>query len=233
MRYCGVVGAGQLLQLVMLEELREPEPPIKLDAVFFEPASAAQVARELRGLAEAVVGVGGPQLGGGGRPCDHLLEERGVAPEPLHTELGHLFHELHDLGVYGAEGEPADASQGPVPEGAFRAAPVFETNTDGIFCALQARRVPARRHPLGVQMRIDELAENHVIDSGGNLWHRRIEEIDAAATALCAHRYAVGHASWLGAPGEGVVVLPGASVPGRFSTLGVLPPVERLELPRI
>jgi hypothetical protein len=30
-----------------------------------------------------------------------------------------------------------------------------------------------------------------------------------------------------------VVVLPGASVPGRFDTLGVLPPVERLELPRL
>jgi hypothetical protein len=84
-----------------------------------------------------------------------------------------------------------------------------------------------------VRLRIDELAQDQVIDGGGDLWHRRIEELDAAAAALCAHRYAVGHASWVGAPGEGVVVLPGTTVPGRFSSQGVMPPVERLELPRI
>ena len=39
-------------------------------------------------------------------------------------------------------------------------------------------------------------------DTGGELWHRRIEELDAVACALCAHRYAVGHASWLGDPGR-------------------------------
>lgn len=230
MRYCGVVPAGPLLQLAMLEELRTPEPPIRLDAAFYEPAPAAQVAPELRALDEAVVAIGAPQAGGA-RACDRLLQERGVAPERPHAEAGRLFGELHELGVFAAAGEPPDAAQGPVPEGAFREAPVFETNPDGVFCALQGRRVPARRHPLGIQLRIDELAEDHVIDSGGELWQRRIEEIDAAAAALCAHRYAVGHASWIGAPDEGVVVLPGASVPGRFPTEGVLPPVERLELP--
>lgn len=230
MRYCGVVASGGLLQLVMLEELRTPEPPIRLDAVFFEPASATQVARELRGLPEMVVAVGGPRSER--RQCDQLLSDRGVRPERLHHEIALLFHELEDLGVFAAAGSEPDAGEGPVPEGAFRETPVFETNVDGVFCALQGRRVPARRHPLGVQVRIQELVDDHVIDSGGDLWHRRIEEIDAAATALCAHRCAVGHASWLGEPGEGVVVLPGASIPGRFPTQGVLPPVERLELPR-
>ena len=195
MRYCGVVSANQLLQLAMLEELRTPEPPIRLDAAFFEPASAAQVARELRGLGEVVVAIAGPQVAGGGRLCDHLLRERGVAPEALHPEVGHLYRELHDLGVFTPAPEQADVTEGPVPEGTFRQAPVFETHADGIFCALQGRRLPARRHPLGVQMRIDELTEDHVMDQGGDLWHRRIEEIDAAAAALCAHRYAVGHAS--------------------------------------
>ena len=38
--YCGVVPAHGLLQLAMLEEIREPEPPIRLAAVFFEPGSA-------------------------------------------------------------------------------------------------------------------------------------------------------------------------------------------------
>jgi hypothetical protein len=231
-RYCGVVAAGSLLQLAMLEELRADEPPIRLDAVFFEPAGAVQVARELRGLPEKVVAVGGPRVGGERRVCDRLLRERGVAPQPLQPEIGNLFHALHDLGVFGASDAAPDASDGPVPEGTFREAPVFETNPDGVFCALQGRRVPARRHPLGVRVRIQELADDHVMDGGGELWHRRIEEIDAAAAALCAHRYAVGHASWLGAPEEGVVVLPGTTIPGRFPTQGVLPPVERLELPR-
>jgi hypothetical protein len=232
-RYCGVVRAGPLLQLVMLEELREPEPPIRLDAAFFEPATAAQIAAELRGLGDVVVAVGGPQVGGEGRVCDQSLRERGVTPEPFHTEIGSLFHELHDLGVFAPAHAPPDATEGPVAEGAFSAAPVFETNADGVFCALQGRRLPARRHPLGIQLRIDELADDHVLDAGGDLWHRRIEEIDAAAAAVCAHRYAVGHASWIGAPQEGVVVLPGATIPGRFPTQGVLPPVERLQLPGV
>jgi hypothetical protein len=51
------------------------------------------------------------------------------------------------------------------------------------------------------------------------------------ACALSAHRYAVGHASWLGDPSGGVAVLPGAGLPETFRTSGVLPPVERLQLP--
>src|SRR4051794_9646260 len=109
----------------MLEELREPEPPIRLDAVFFEPASSGQVARELRGLADqVVVAVAGPQANGSVRRCDQLLEERGVAPEPAHAEVGQLFRDLQDLGVYAADGHVPDSDQGSVPEGAFRTAPV-------------------------------------------------------------------------------------------------------------
>jgi len=70
-----------------------------------------------------------------------------------------------------------------------------------------------------------------VVDDGGELWHRRIEELDAAGAALCAHRFAVGHASWIGSPDEGVVVLPGAALPERFTSVGVMPTVERLQLP--
>ena len=89
-----------------------------------------------------------------------------------------------------------------------------------MFCALQGRRLPAKRHPFGMQLRIEELAGDRVIDEGGELWHRRIEELDAAACALGAHRYAVGHACWLGDPDEGVVVLPGSSVPSELPTQG-------------
>jgi predicted nuclease with RNAse H fold len=230
MHYCGVVPSGGALQLAMLEEVRTPEPPIHLSAIFFEPGTAEQVAKELRSLGEVVVGVGaplsGPASGDGRRACDAALEHRGVAPQPPHPQAG--LADALSLPRF----EPDDrAEEGSVPEGAYGDFPLFETNADAVFCALQARRVPAKRHPLGIQRRIEELQGDRVVDETGDLWHRRIEEIDAAAAALCAHRYAVGHACWLGRPGEGVVVLPGSSLPDRFESRGVLPPVERLQLP--
>jgi hypothetical protein len=91
--------------------------------------------------------------------------------------------------------------------------------------------VPARRHPLGIRRRIEELEQDHVHDPGSDLWSRRIEEIEAAGVALAAHRFAVAHASWVGDPGEAVVVLPGSQVPERFSAEGVLPPLPRASLP--
>ena len=231
MRYCGIVPARGLVQLTLLEEVRAPEPPIRLRAVFFEPGSAQQVATELLSLAEVVVAVGAP-LGSppdaSPRLCDELLRRRGVAPQPFDPEVARAASELARLGVFAPDGEDPE---GAVPEGTFRQAPIFETNADGAFCALAARRLPARRHPQGVRLRIEELERDHVLDDGGGLWNRRIEEIDAAAAALCAHRYAVGHASWLGAGGGGTVVLPGSVVPGKFSSDGVLLPVERLQLP--
>ena len=232
MRYCGVVPAGGGLQIAVLQEVRTDEPPVRLTAAFYEPGSAEQVAAEVGGFGDAVIAIGAPlsePAGGTERACDSMLTERGVAPRPPDTEARRLGDALAARGVFLPV---AEGPQGPVAEGTFREAPVLETHPDAVFCALQARRLPARRHPLGMRMRIDELLEDHVIDDGGELWHRRIEEIDAAAAALCAHRYAVGHACWLGDPAEAVIVLPGSAVPGRFATQGVLPPVERLELPR-
>jgi predicted nuclease with RNAse H fold len=232
MHYCGVVPMQRALQLAMLEEVRRAEPPVQLSAIFFEPGSAAQVAAELRSLGEVVVGVGAPLTGRledrPRRDCDALLARRGVAPERPSPPARELAEQLTDLTAFAP---PDDGRDGPVEEGSYHDFPLFETNADGVFCALQGRRLPARRHPLGLQMRIEELEGDHVIDEGGDLWHRRVEELDAAACALCAHRYAVGHASWLGDPGEAVVVLPGASLPYEFSREGVLPPVERLRLP--
>jgi len=233
MHYCGVVPMQQALQLAMLEEVRRPEPPIQLSALFYEPGSAQQVAAELARLGDVVVAVGAP-LGepAEGRPrrdSDALLARRGVAPHPPVDQAAELRALLGELALF----EPGDAEgrDGQVEEGAYHGYPLFETNADAVFCALQGRRLPARRHPLGMQMRIEELDGDHVIDEGGDLWHRRIEELDAAACALCAHRYAVGHACWLGDPDEGVIVLPGSTVPYEFSSQGVLPPVERLTLP--
>jgi predicted nuclease with RNAse H fold len=230
--YCGVVPAHGLLQLAMLEEVRTADPPIHLSALFFEPGSASQLAEELRALGDLVVALGAPLSGpGDGRPprdCDELLQRLGVSPQPPHAEMRQLG-ELLEAPVFRPGGE---ASEGPVAEGAYSDFPAFETNAEAVFCAMQGRRLPAKRHPLGVQRRIEELQEDRVVDDGGELWHRRIEEIDAVAAALCAHRYAVGHACWLGNPDEGVVVLPGSSLPEEFPMRGVLPPVERLHLPQ-
>jgi predicted nuclease with RNAse H fold len=231
MRYCGVVPMHGALQLAILEEVRAPEPPIRLSALFFEPGSAPQVAAELDSLSEVVVGVGAPlrqpSEGRPGRDCDALLLRRGVAPQPADRETRRLADLLRALPVF----TPADdGHDGPIGEGAYHEFPLFETNADGVFCALRSKRLPAKRHPLGLELRIDELNGDHVLDEGGELWHRRIEELDALACALCAHRYAVGHASWLGDPAEGAIVLPGTALPDRFPTEGVLPPVERLPL---
>jgi hypothetical protein len=234
MRYCGVVPASGLLQLAMLEEVRRPEPPIRLGAVFFEPGTAAQLAAELRALGDFVLAIGAPLAdaweSSAGRACDELLTARGVPAARAHPGARALASALADLGLFRPDGSERE---GPVGEGAFRDGPVFETNADAVFCALQGRRLPAKRHPQGLRLRIDELLENHVLDDGGDLWHRRIEEVDAAGAALCAHRFAVGHACWLGDTAEGVVVLPGSSVPGEFTTKGVLAPVERLQLPPV
>src|SRR5919108_1848759 len=85
MRYCGVVPMQGALQLSMLEEVRAPEPPIRLSAMFFEPGSVEQVAAELRALGETVVGVGaplgGPREGRQRRDCDAQLAQRGVSPQ--------------------------------------------------------------------------------------------------------------------------------------------------------
>ena len=141
-----------------------------------------------------------------------------------------MFQALANRGLFSPEA-PDGVTEGEVPEGAYETMPIFETNADAIFCALHGLRMPAKRHPIGIVRRIEELTDDQVKDEGGDLWHRRIEEIEAAAAALCAHRYAVGHACWVGDPREGVVVLPGSRLPEAFSGQGVLPPVERVVLP--
>jgi hypothetical protein len=202
MHYCGVVPMQSLLQLALIEEVRDPEPPIRLSALFYEPGSADQLAEELRRLGDVVVGLG-------------------PGSEPVAEALGLAVYALDE------EDENGDRLKSvPIPDGAYQKTPLFPTDPDGVFWALQGRRLPAKRHPYGMQVRIAELIGDRISDEGGDLWHRRIEEIDALACALCAHRFAVGHASWMNG-----VVLPGTSLPQEFSTRGVLPPVERLTLP--
>lgn len=223
MRYCGVVGAGPYLQLAALEEVRTAEPPVRLHAQFYEPAAPAAVAKELRAMiGDAVVGVGAP-LGGPGRAADRDLLGRGVVALPPH-EGAQAMVEALGFPIY--RGGPSAV----VEEGAYATTPLFETHPDGVFCALRGIRLPAKRHPFGIALRIEELLDEHVEDDGGDLWQRRIEELEAVAVALAAHRFAVGHACWVGDPVEGAIVLPGSRLPERFSGEGVIPPVPRIPL---
>jgi predicted nuclease with RNAse H fold len=233
MRYCGIVAGGGYMHLCTLEEVREPEPPIRLRATFFEPGSVEQVAAAVRAFGEPVVAIAAPfstpRDGRSVRVCDEQLRRRGVFPLAFEDSGRRMFQALANRGLFDP-GE-SDELDGTVAEGAYTSMPLFETNPDGVFCALHGQRVPAKRHPLGVQRRIVELLEDHVEDEGGELWFRRIEEIDAAAAALCAHRYAVGHACWVGNPAEGTIVLPGSQLPAAFSGEGVVPGVPRAPLP--
>ena len=43
MHYCGVVPMQGALQFAMLEEVRTPEPPIRLSAMFFDSTPPAIV----------------------------------------------------------------------------------------------------------------------------------------------------------------------------------------------
>ena len=232
MHYCGIeVGPPDAHYLCVLQEVRTEEPPVRLEARFYEPGSANAVVARIGALEDVVIAVNAPMTQGtrgrDRRACDHALRHIGIAPLPFSSDGGGLFEELSELGIFEPEG---DAREGNVREGAYEDARVFETNVEGVFSALQGRRLPARRHPLGVQRRIEELLNDQVIDGGGDLWHRRIDEIEAAGAAVCAHRFAVGHARWIGDPSEGVVVLPGSGALHPFSTEGVLPPVTRFPL---
>jgi predicted nuclease with RNAse H fold len=232
MLYCGIeVGAPGAHYLCALQEVRTEDPPVRLQARFYEPGSADALAARLGALGEVVVAVAAPMTSGrhgrDRRTCDHALRHIGVTPLPFTEDGGRLFEDLSPLGIFAPD---SDEREGNVPDTAYEAMPVFETNPEGVFSALENRRLPARRHPLGVQRRIQDLLDNQVVDEGGDLWHRRIEEIDAAAAAVCAHRFAVGHARWIGDADEGVVVLPGNGPVRPFTTEGVLPPVTRVPL---
>ena len=232
MLYCGIeVSAPGAHYLCALQEVRTEEPPVRLEARFYEPGSADAIAARIGALADVVVAVGAPMTAGlrgrERRACDHALRRIGIVPRSFTEESGRLFEDLSPLGIFAPDG---DEREGNVPDSAYETMPVFETNVEAVFSALENRRLPARRHPLGVQRRIEELLDNQVIDAGGGLWSRRIEEIEAAGAAVCAHRYAVGHARWLGDPAEGVVVLPGSGPVRPFTTEGVLPPVTRVPL---
>ena len=237
MHYCGVVPHPGALQLAVLEEVRTHEPPIRLSALFFEPGGAEQVAAELRALGDVVLARRGAAVGArdGDAPERARRPARGArrgAPAARTRELARLAALLDGMAAYRPRGRRR-ARAARCAEGAYRAFPLFETNADGVFCALQGRRLPAKRHPLGMQLRIEELAGRprdrrrrralappHRGARGGGL--RPLRPPLRRGPRLLARR----------APGDGRDRASRAPrCPNEFPRAGVLPPVERLQLP--
>ena len=102
----------------------------------------------------------------------------------------------------------------PVGAAALRFGRVCETYPDAIFCGLLGHRPSPKRTPWGLQQRIAALKLKGVEDADGGLWHRTLDELDACAAAYAAYALAAGLGLWVGAPEEGVIVLPVRRAPG-------------------
>jgi predicted nuclease with RNAse H fold len=172
------------------------------------------------------------------RVCDALLFRRGLPLYPV-PRAGQprtawedwiyvgfdLYAALASLGRYAP---PDDGrAQGPVGDAALRNGRVFETYPDAIFCALLGHRPSQKRTPWGLQQRIAALRRRGVADEDGGLWHRTLDELDACAAAYTAYALTVGHATWVGDPREGVIVLPTTELLPRYDRL---PPPARATL---
>jgi predicted nuclease with RNAse H fold len=172
------------------------------------------------------------------RVCDAMLFRRGLPLYPVpgagQTPQGwqewiavgfDLFGALAHLGVYRPEGPPGRVA--PVGAAALRHGRVCETYPDAIFCGLLGHRPSPKRTPWGLQQRIAALRMKGVHDADGGLWHRTLDELDACAAAYAAYALAAGLGLWVGAPEEGVIVLPVAELRDRYERL---PPPARSAL---
>ena len=171
------------------------------------------------------------------RVCDALLRRRrlplysvpaadqALAPWEAWIGVGfELFAALETLGLYRP---PGGDVEGPVGTGALRHGRLAETYPDAVFCSLLTHRPPPKRTPGGLQQRIAALRLRGVVDDDGGLWQRTVDELDACAAAYAAFALAEGFGSWVGAPEEGVIVLP---VPELEPSYSPLPPPRRAPL---
>jgi len=172
------------------------------------------------------------------RVCDALLFRRRLPLYPVPTAnqaLAHwerwigvgfdLFTALAPLGLF--RPEAGGAVQGRVDIGALRFGRLCETYPDAVFCSMLGHRPPPKRTPWGLQQRIAALRMRGVIDADGGLWHRTLDELDACAAAYAAYALGAGLGVWVGAPAEGVIVLPVAELRDRYEKL---PPPARSAL---
>ncbi len=172
------------------------------------------------------------------RVCDAMLFRRGLPLYPVppagQTPQGweqwigvgfELFAALAGLGVYRPDGEPGRPE--PVGAAALRFGRLCETYPDAVFCGLLGHRPSPKRTPWGLQQRIAALRMKGVQDADGGLWHRTLDELDACAAAYAAYALAAGLGLWVGAPEEGVIVLPVSELRDRYDKL---PPPARSPL---
>jgi predicted nuclease with RNAse H fold len=172
------------------------------------------------------------------RVCDALLFRRGLplypvpaageSPQGWQHWIGvgfEMYAALAELGVYSPQGSNGRVE--PVGAAALRFGRVCETYPDAIFCSLLGHRPSPKRTPWGLRQRIEALRARGVEDADGGLWQRTLDELDACAAAYAAYALAAGLGVWVGAPEEGVIVLPVAELLDRYDKL---PPPARSPL---
>jgi len=172
------------------------------------------------------------------RVCDALLFRRGLplypvpgageSPQGWEAWIGvgfELYAALASLGVY--RPPPSAARIERVGSAALRFGRLCETYPDAIFCGLLGHRPSPKHTPWGLQQRIAALRMKGIEDADGGLWHRTLDELDACAAAYAAYALAAGLGLWVGAPEEGVIVLPVTELRDRYEKL---PPPARAAL---
>jgi predicted nuclease with RNAse H fold len=172
------------------------------------------------------------------RVCDALLFRRGLPlypvpaagqpPQGWEQWIGvgfELYEALAGLVLF--RPHSADRHIEPIGPAALRFGRLCETYPDAIFCGLLGHRPSPKRTPWGLQQRIAVLRMRGIQDADGGLWHRTLDELDACAAAYAAYALAVGRGLWVGAPEEGVIVLPVAELRDRYERL---PPPARSSL---
>jgi predicted nuclease with RNAse H fold len=172
------------------------------------------------------------------RVCDALLFRRSLPLYPVPAagqalaqwerwiDVGfELFEALAPMRLFRPDAR--NGLEAPVGEGALRHGRLVETYPDAIFCSLLGHRPSPKRTPWGLQQRIAALKLRGIVDEDGGLWHRTLDELDAAAAAYAAYSLAQGTGSWVGDPREGVVLLPVDALLDRYEKL---PPPTRQAL---
>jgi predicted nuclease with RNAse H fold len=172
------------------------------------------------------------------RVCDALLFRRGLPLYPVPAAgqpprgweqwIGvgfEMYAALAELGLFSPHGTNGRIER--VGAAALRCGRLCETYPDAIFCSLLGHRPSPKRTPWGLQQRIAALRMKGVHDADGGLWHRTLDELDACAAAYAAYALAAGLGIWVGAPQEGVIVLPVAELLDRYEKL---PPPARAAL---
>ena len=235
MHYCGVVPVQGELQLAMLEEVRAPEPPIRLNALFYEPGDAEAGGRraahaERRGRRGRRAARRAPRRSAGARLRRAAAAARGRAAGRRIRSVRALADLLRDLPRYAPDGGRAHrAGRG----GQLQALPAVRDQRRRRL--LRAPGPPAgRQAPSARRLRRGSTSSSATTSSTtaatSGIAASRRSTPPPARSAPTATRS--GTRAGSGIPPRASMVLPGAAIPAQFSRQGVMPAVERLHLSR-